>query len=62
MARILDAVALEHALATARLDIPSSRHEAVIGAAGLVFGLVDKLDSVELGDTQPATAFNTRWV
>lgn len=61
MARVLSSDALEHALATARLDLPEERREAVTAAAELVFGLADALDAVPLGDTPVATSFDARW-
>lgn len=62
MARVLSPAALEHALATARLDLTESRRKVVTGAAESVFGLADALDAVPLGDTPIGTAFDARWV
>lgn len=46
----------------ARLDLTSERREVVVGALGLVYGLVDGLDALDLADVPPATAFDPRWV
>jgi hypothetical protein len=61
MLRTFDGDALDCALATARLDIPADRREAVRAAAESMYGVLDGLDALELGETPPATAFNARW-
>ena len=61
MARTLDPAALNHALAMARLELPDERREVVTAAAELIFGLADSLDSVPLGETPMAPAYDARW-
>lgn len=45
----------------ARLPLTEDRIDVVGPAIGLVNGLVDQLDALDLGDTPPATAFDARW-
>lgn len=45
----------------ARLELSPERKAAVGPAVDLVYGLVDQLDAVNLGDVPPATAFDARW-
>lgn len=45
----------------ARLDLTPERKAAAGPAADMVYGLVDQLDAVDLGDVPPATAFDARW-
>lgn len=45
----------------ARLPLDDQRTAAVGSALDLIYGLVDTLDDVELGETPPATAFDARW-
>ncbi|MFC5995663.1 hypothetical protein ACFQE5_15715 [Pseudonocardia hispaniensis] len=45
----------------ARLDLTPERKAVVGPAVDLVYGLVDQLDAVDLGDIAPATAFDARW-
>ena len=45
----------------ARLELSPEREEAVGPAVDMVYGLVDQLDAVDLGDVPPATAFDARW-
>jgi hypothetical protein len=61
MPRTFDGDALDRALVTARLDIPADRRETVRAAAESMYGVIDGLDTLELGETPPATAFNARW-
>jgi Asp-tRNA(Asn)/Glu-tRNA(Gln) amidotransferase C subunit len=61
MPRPFPGEALEHALRTARLDVPAERAETVRSTAEAVYALLDELDSLELGETPPATALDARW-
>ncbi|TNC24423.1 hypothetical protein [Amycolatopsis alkalitolerans] len=53
--------AFAHLQNTARLEVPDERAELVRATAESVYALLDELDSLELGETAPATAFNARW-
>lgn len=53
--------AFEHALNTARLEVPAERWEIVRSTAESVYAMLDELDTLELGETPPATALNARW-
>jgi Asp-tRNA(Asn)/Glu-tRNA(Gln) amidotransferase C subunit len=46
---------------TARLKIPEHRAEMVLGALASIYEVIDVLDSLPLGETAPATAFDARW-
>jgi Asp-tRNA(Asn)/Glu-tRNA(Gln) amidotransferase C subunit len=46
---------------TARLDLPTERHELLVETMTGIFELLDSLDGVELGETAPAMAFNAKW-
>jgi len=48
-------------LRTARVDLPSERVEIVRATAESVYAMLDQLDTLELGETPPATALNARW-
>lgn len=61
MPRTFSGDALEHALRTARLDLPRDRVEIVRDAVESLYAVLDELDPLELGETPPATAFNARW-
>jgi hypothetical protein len=61
MPRAFSDGALEHALRTARLDLPAERVEIVRDTAESLYAVLDQLDPLELGETPPATAFNARW-
>lgn len=61
MPRTFSGDALEHALRTARLDLPRERLEIVRDAVESLYAVLDELDPLELGETPPATAFNARW-
>lgn len=61
MSRPFPADALEHALRTARLALPAERAEAVRSTVESTYALLDQLDTLELGETPPATAFDARW-
>ena len=52
---------LEHLTRVARLPLSGERQAAAGGALGVVYGLIDLLDDLELGETPPATAFDPRW-
>lgn len=45
----------------ARLELSGERKEVVGPVVDRVYGLVDRLDAVDLGDVSPATAFDARW-
>ena len=45
----------------ARLPLPAERAPLVGGTLEAIYGLIDALDAVELGETPPATAFDPRW-
>lgn len=45
----------------ARLELSAERKEAVGPVVDMLYGLVDQLDTVDLGDVPPATAFDARW-
>jgi Asp-tRNA(Asn)/Glu-tRNA(Gln) amidotransferase C subunit len=61
MPRTFQGDALEHALRTARVDLPAERVEIVRDTAESVYAMLDQLDNLELGETPPATALNARW-
>jgi Asp-tRNA(Asn)/Glu-tRNA(Gln) amidotransferase C subunit len=52
---------LEHALHTARLHVPAERVEALRANVESVYSVIDRLDTLDLGETPPATALNARW-
>ncbi|WP_280511274.1 hypothetical protein [Nocardia farcinica] len=47
--------------AFARLPLPDERHDIVGAALDSVYGEIDRLRELELGDTPTATAFDARW-
>ncbi len=51
----------EHLTRVARLPLSAERQEVTGGALGAIYGLIDLLDDLELGETPPATAFDPRW-
>jgi Asp-tRNA(Asn)/Glu-tRNA(Gln) amidotransferase C subunit len=61
MPRNFQGDALDHALSTARLTVPPERIETVRETAESIYTVIDQLDSLDLGETPPATAFNARW-
>ncbi|GAA1263985.1 hypothetical protein GCM10009609_28970 [Pseudonocardia aurantiaca] len=52
---------LDVAALTARLEIPEDRAEVVLGSLTSAYEVIDVLDSLPLGETPPATAFDARW-
>ncbi len=52
---------LEHALAVARLPLPDERLAVAGPTLDMMYGLIDLLDDLDLGETPPATAFDARW-
>lgn len=52
---------LDELLRMARLDLGPERVAVVGPTVDEIYGLMDRLDAVELGDTAPATAFDARW-
>jgi Asp-tRNA(Asn)/Glu-tRNA(Gln) amidotransferase C subunit len=61
MSRTFQGDALDVALRTARLTIPPERIEIVRETVESIYAVIDQLDSLDLGETPPAAAFNTRW-
>jgi hypothetical protein len=61
MSRTFRGEALAHAMRMARVELPADRVEIVRMAAESVYAVIDGLDTVELGETPPATAFVARW-
>ena len=59
--RPLSGEAAEHAARTARLPLSPERLQIVGPTAELVYMLIDLMDTVPLGETPPATAFDPRW-
>lgn len=53
----LTATLAEHA----RLPLPEDRVADTAALFQAVQSLIDQLDSVDLGDTPPATSFDARW-
>ena len=47
---------------TARLQLGQARAEELAGTMDVVFGLLDRLDEVALGETAPAFAYQAKWV
>ncbi|MDN5790074.1 MAG: hypothetical protein L0H25_04300 [Micrococcales bacterium] len=45
----------------ARLPLSEDRIAVLAPLLQMVYGLVDQLDELDLGDTYPATAFDARW-
>lgn len=61
MSRSFSAPSFESAAVVARLDIPEDRAEPVRSAVESAYGLIDKLDDLDLAETPPGTAFDARW-
>jgi Asp-tRNA(Asn)/Glu-tRNA(Gln) amidotransferase C subunit len=61
MPRNFQGDALDRALSTARLTVPPERIETVRETAESIYTVIDQLDSLDLGETPPAAAFNARW-
>ena len=61
MSRSFPGQVFDSAALVARLEIPEDRSESVRGALESAYGLIDKLDDLDLGETPPATAFDARW-
>jgi Asp-tRNA(Asn)/Glu-tRNA(Gln) amidotransferase C subunit len=45
----------------ARLQLSQARAEELAGTMDVVFGLLDRLDEVALGETAPAFAYQAKW-
>jgi hypothetical protein len=45
----------------ARLQLGQARAEELAGTMDVVFGLLDRLDEVALGETAPAFAYRAKW-
>lgn len=52
---------MRHVSANARLPLADDRAAEVAALMDMVNGLVDTLDSLDLAEVPPATAFNARW-
>lgn len=52
---------LKEMAANVRLELSDARAGELAPVAEQVFGLLDGLDEVALGDTPPAFAFDARW-
>ena len=59
--RTFSGPALALAADNARLPLSEERLAVVGPALTQIYGLIDALDAVELGETPPATAFDARW-
>jgi hypothetical protein len=59
--RSFSAEAISFAARGARLGLPEERQETLGAFLGDMYGLIDRLDDVPLGETPPATAFDARW-
>lgn len=59
--KVTTTTGLGELLAAARLDLDPDRHETVLASLSGVYQLLDSLDTVELGEVPPATAFDARW-
>jgi len=59
--RTFSGPALVSAADNARLTLSEERLAVVGPALTQIYGLIDALDSVDLGETPPATAFDARW-
>jgi hypothetical protein len=46
---------------TARLEIPEDRAGTVLASLTSAYAVIDVLDTLPLGETPPATAFDARW-
>ena len=53
--------AAAHVTRAARLPLAPDRLEIVGPTVEMVYALIDLMDSVPLGETPPATAFDPRW-
>jgi hypothetical protein len=52
---------VEHAARAARLPLSADRRQIIGPALEMIYALIDTLDSVRVGETPPATAFDARW-
>lgn len=53
--------AFDQLLTYARLDLTVERRHGAAGGFAAVLALLDSLESIELGETPPATAFDASW-
>jgi hypothetical protein len=53
--------AAAHAARAARLPLTPDRLEIVGPTTEMIYALIDLMDSVPLGETPPAIAFDPRW-
>jgi Asp-tRNA(Asn)/Glu-tRNA(Gln) amidotransferase C subunit len=58
----LDAVTVVTLARAARLQLSQARSEELAHTMDVVFGLLDPLDDVALGETAPAFAYQAKWV
>ncbi|HET6504132.1 MAG TPA: hypothetical protein VFG87_25565 [Amycolatopsis sp.] len=61
LSRPLSPQDLASATRFARLNLPGDRAALVRETLESVYGLLDRLDTLELGENPPATAFDARW-
>jgi len=57
----IDAATIQRVAAMARYEIEEDRAVALAPAYQRVLESLDSLDTVELGETPPAAAFDPRW-
>jgi Asp-tRNA(Asn)/Glu-tRNA(Gln) amidotransferase C subunit len=57
----LTSATLQALAGAARLRLPAARQEPVRSALERVYALLDALDSVPVGETPPANAYDARW-
>lgn len=57
----LDGEAISQVSGFARLPLTEDRQAVVAPTLDAVMGLIDTLDSIDVGETPPATAFDARW-
>ncbi|MBP2366875.1 hypothetical protein [Pseudonocardia parietis] len=58
----IDEAGLDHGLSFARLELTPERKAAMRPALDLLVGLMDSLDTVDVGEIPPAAAFDPRWM
>jgi Asp-tRNA(Asn)/Glu-tRNA(Gln) amidotransferase C subunit len=61
MSRRFSGPVFDSVAGVARLAVPADRTDDVRESVEKVYGLIDKLDELDLGETPPATAFDARW-
>ncbi len=53
--------AIAHVSEFARLPLAEDRHDLIARTLDGVLSLTDTLDSIDVGETPPANAFDARW-